>query len=132
MPDTRFVRGTERRGIAFPIDKGPEGYWNRKNAQALRRTSIINILGTVPGERVGRPTFGSRLKFLVFEPNDNILMQQIRQETAEAIARWDPYVKVLGVATEARDNTVTIFIDYLDTADEKQLVRRLVYSVPKM
>lgn len=54
----RFQRGSEVRGFAFPIISGREGYWPRRNADAIRRTSIMNILCTIPGERVGEPTFG--------------------------------------------------------------------------
>ena len=35
--------------------------------------SIIQILGTSPGERFMLPEFGSRLKSLVFEANDEVL-----------------------------------------------------------
>ena len=40
--------------------------------------SIIQILGSRPGERFMRPEFGSRLKDLVFEPNDEPLWAQVR------------------------------------------------------
>ena len=40
--------------------------------------SIIQILGTRPGERFMRPEFGSKLKDLVFEPNDEVLKGLIR------------------------------------------------------
>lgn len=123
-----IVRGSELRGIAFPISKGREGYWPRRNSKALRRTSIINILGTIPGERVGVPGFGSNLYALMFEPNDDILQQQIREETAGALARWDPLIKVMGVATDFRDNSINIFIDYIDITDQKREVRRSVFS----
>lgn len=128
---SQVIRGTERRGIAFPIEKGREGYWTRKNASALRRTSMIMILGTSPGERVGVPEFGSRLRYLTFEPNDTIMLQQLQRETAGALSKWDPYLKIVGVATEAVGNAVSIFIDYVDLADEAQTVRRLTYTIPK-
>lgn len=124
-----IVRGGELRGLAFPIMKGREGYWPRRNAKALRRSSIMMILGTYPGERVGEPEFGSLLYRLTFEPNDTILIQQIREETAGAIRRWDPLVRVLGVTVEQNSNTLTIFIDYMDLSDTNQDARRVVFNV---
>ena len=42
------------------------------------RESILQILGTRPGERFLNPEFGSRLNNLVFERNDEVLKGLIR------------------------------------------------------
>ena len=123
------VRGGELRGFGFPIAKGRDGYWSRRNEKALRRSSIMMILGTIPGERVGEPEFGSNLYRLAFEPNDQLLVQQVKAETVEAIQRWDAFVRVMGVSVEQQSNTLTIFIDYMDLADTKQEARRVVFNV---
>ncbi len=59
--------------------------------------SIIQILGTSPGERFMRPEFGSRLRSLVFEANDEVLKGLIRHYIVEAIKRWDKRVVVTAV-----------------------------------
>ena len=59
--------------------------------------SIIQILGTSPGERFMRPEFGSRLRSLVFEANDEVLKGLIRHHIVEAIKRWDKRVIVTAV-----------------------------------
>ena len=59
--------------------------------------SIIQILGTSPGERFMLPEFGSRLKSLVFEANDEVLKGLIRHYIVEAIKRWDKRVIVTAV-----------------------------------
>jgi len=124
-----FVRGSQARGCAFPIVKGREGYWPRRNSAALRRSSIMNILGTYPGERVGEPEFGSRLPDLLFEQNDARALELARRYTIEAIQRWDPLVGVVGVVAERRDNDLRIYIDYIDRADENTNVRRATFTV---
>ena len=48
--------------------------------------SIIQILGTSPGERLMRPECGSRLKSLVFEANDEVLKGLIRHYIVEVRA----------------------------------------------
>lgn len=125
----RFVRGAEIRGIGFPISKGREGYWPRRNAAALRQSSMIMILGTVPGERLMLPEFGSNLPFLVFEPNDTILVQQVKEETVDALQTWDSNIKVVGVAPEIDNDTMRIYIDYYDKRDMSQEQRRLTFVV---
>lgn len=131
MTQERFLRGSEERGVGFPITKGREGFWPRRNQKALRQTSIMMILGTIPGERLMLPEFGSRLPLLIFEPNDVILVQQLRAETAQAIQRWDPSLVVVGVAPEIDDNTVRIYIDYYDKRDLSQELRRTTFNLKR-
>ena len=131
MAQERFPRGNEIRGVGFPISKGREGYWPRRNAAALRQSSIIMILGTMPGERVMLPEFGSNLPLLIFEPNDVILVQTIREEVANSLQRWDANIVVAGVAPEIQDDTMKVFIDYYDKRDLDQELRRTTFSLKR-
>ena len=91
--------------------------------------SILQILGTRPGERFMNPEFGSRLKDLVFEPNDSVLKGLIRHYVIDAIERWEKRVYVTDVAfddsPEAVDaNAIPVRISYrvIDTQVEGNLV----------
>jgi phage baseplate assembly protein W len=128
MP-AKKVRGGDLRGPAYPLTSGREGPWPRRNSKALRRTSIINILSTLKGERVGEPEFGSNLYKLLWSPLDDILVQEIRRETVEAIQRWDPYVQIVGVYPEIQDNTVKLYIDYVDLSALDNELRRVTFSM---
>ena len=68
--------------------------------------SIIQILGTSPGERFMLPEFGSRLKSLVFEANDEVLKGLIRHDVIEAIKRWEKRVIVTAVTFEESSEDV--------------------------
>ncbi len=59
--------------------------------------SILQILGTRPGERFMRPEFGSRLKDLVFEQNDEVLKGLVRHYVIDAIERWEKRVIITSV-----------------------------------
>ncbi len=131
MVQERFPRGNEIRGVGFPITKGREGFWPRRNSAALRQSSIIMILGTMPGERVMLPEFGSKLPLLIFEPNDVVLVQQVRNETTTALQRWDPNLVVVGVAPEIQGDTMKIFIDYYDKRDLTQELRRTTFGLQR-
>ena len=81
--------------------------------------SIIQILGTWPGERFMRPEFGSRLKDLVFEPNDEVLKGLIRHYVIDAVKRWEKRIVVTGVA----------FDDSPSNKDSNLLPVRIAYRV---
>lgn len=91
--------------------------------------SILQILGTRPGERLMNPEFGSRLKDLVFEPNDFVFKGLIRHYVIDAIERWEKRVYVTDVSfddtPETVDaNTIPVRISYrvIDTQVEGNLV----------
>jgi len=81
--------------------------------------SILQILGTRPGERFLNPEFGSRLKDLVFEPSGSVLKGLIRHYVIDAIERWEKRVYVTDVA----------FDDSPETVDANIILVRISYRV---
>lgn len=79
-----------------------------------------------------QPEFGSRLHELMFEPNDDVLQQAVINETAGAIARWDPNVRVMAVYPEIGQDTVKIYIDFADLSSTDQEPRRMVFDLPRI
>ena len=71
------------------------------------RESILQILGTRIGERFMNPEFGSRLKDLVFEQNDEVLKGLLRHYVIDAIKRWEKRV----IITEVRFDDRPLNID---------------------
>lgn len=91
--------------------------------------SILQILGTRPGERFMNPEFGSHIRDLVFEPNDSVLKGLLRHYIIDAIERWEKRVYVTDVSfdesPEAIDSyTLYIRISYrvIDTQVEGNMV----------
>jgi phage baseplate assembly protein W len=64
--------------------------------------SIIRILMTNFGERVGRPFFGLNLKSRLFELSDDITNEQIRQDLIDNIQNYEPRATI---TTLELDNT---------------------------
>lgn len=56
--------------------------------------SLQQILGTVVGQRVIRRDFGSRMRSIVFDPNDPTLDVQLDYIIRTAIETWEPRVVV--------------------------------------
>ena len=88
------------RGWKFPIDLDRDGHVAVSQGEQKVQESIIALLGTARGERVMRPTFGSRLRELLFSPIDASTRSLIAHYVAEALVTWEPRIDVLRVDAE--------------------------------
>lgn len=76
------------------------------------RQSIRDILTTPLGSRVMRREYGSRLPDLVDWPTNPVTLLEVYAATAEAIARWEPRVRLLKVrASSSGSGQLTIDMD---------------------
>ncbi len=71
MANNNDIRNREflGQGFAFPLQVNPRGAVLLAAGDHDIEQAIRIILGTVPGERVMRPTFGCRAWELLFDPN---------------------------------------------------------------
>ncbi len=89
------------RGWGFPLQTSVQG-GIQTTAQAQKVSeSIWIILRTSIGERVYRPTFGSRLSELTFAPLNTHTLFMIRMHVQEALEAWEPRIILEEVSTEA-------------------------------
>ena len=67
-------------------------------ATAVERRSVLHLLRLILGTRVDeRPmlrTFGTRLRNLVHDPNDDVLADIAEKQAREALLRWEPRIVV--------------------------------------
>lgn len=101
-------------GIGFPLNYSiSEGFFT-KTITVLQQAkhNLRNLLLTTPGERVGQPEFGSRLKYVVFEQQspdiDNLVEEVIRSATDKFL----PHINILNVFTNKQDNTLNVSIEF--------------------
>ena len=85
------------RGWAFPPKIGPQGGLALTSEQSEIEQAMRLILGTSPGQRVMRPTFGCRLQDLVFAPNNNQTAAQARRYVEDALRMWEPRISLISV-----------------------------------
>jgi phage baseplate assembly protein W len=81
-------------GWSFPPRIDAQGGIALTNERNELDQSILIILGTSPGQRVMRPTFGCRLHELVFAPNNSYTAAQARRYVQEALGMWEPRINV--------------------------------------
>ncbi len=84
-------------GWAFPPRVDPQGGLALTNTRTELDQSIQIILGTSPGQRVMRPTFGCRLHELIFSPNNSHTAAQARRFVMDALGMWEPRITVMRV-----------------------------------
>jgi phage baseplate assembly protein W len=114
------------RGISFPLKINVQGELKTDSGDRNLEASIATILDTKLGERVYRSNFGSRLSELTFAPMNpqTILLARIYVE--EALNRWEPRIKVIGVYAEPDPTKgrldLKILYQIKDSYDKRSLV----------
>jgi phage baseplate assembly protein W len=87
-------------GWAWPLRFEADGGVALAGENAVIDQSILLILGTAPGERVMRPTFGCGIHDLVFSPIASTTEALISLEVREALLEWEPRIEVREVKVE--------------------------------
>jgi phage baseplate assembly protein W len=118
------------RGVRFPLSLDASGGVFAATQHDHVRQSLFVLLGTAPGERVGRPDYGCRIHDLMFAPNNALTAARAEVYCEEAIARHEPRVVRLAVHAAASGdapNRLDIRIRYELAAGEPP--RELVYPL---
>lgn len=75
--------------------------------------ALHNILNTRIGSMPGRPTFGSRIYEIPFEPNDDATKLFLITVIREAIEKWEKRIILTNVyIVNSKENTLEAMIDY--------------------
>jgi len=125
------------RGWAFPLQIGRHGGLSLTTEVDEIQQAIRIILTTVPGERVMRPTFGSRLHELVFAPVNAETLALAKRYVEEALKMWEPRIHLVSVVVEPnhqnhQQGALLIALDYeiKATYDRRTLVYPF-YLIPQ-
>ena len=113
----RSVREIDRNddkyvGIRFPLDHSPEGFFYKtKTVLEQSKANLRNLLLTTPGERIFQPSFGSRLKNIVFEQGQDI-PNRVDEAIRIATDTFLPYINIINVFTIQEQNQVNIQVEF--------------------
>lgn len=78
------------------------------------RDMIEQVLFTMPGERVNRPTFGSGVLQLLFAPNSPELAATTQYLVQGALQQWlGDVIAVEDLGVEAVDSALTVKVTYV-------------------
>ncbi len=90
-------------GFNPPFLGGPQNVLSRQEDDRLIKNDILQLLLTVPGERVMRPDFGVPLRSFVFEQSTESDISILQSQIASAISETDQRVNVEDVTIERDD-----------------------------
>jgi len=113
--------------IEFPFsDDNFKNYFLKmnKNSYDAIKSDLVHLLLTVPGDRLYLPDFGTNLRQYLFEPNDNIVRDDIKSEIQNSVSKFIPNLKISELTVEKPDSsefgsvseyTAKVKVDYVVT-----------------
>ena len=116
-------------GFAFPfqIDPTTGGVMTLTGDDKLR-ANIVHIIMTNVGERVMRRSYGSGLRQLVQDPNDNALWAVVQHQIGKTIGLLEPRVLLQQLTLSQSDDGGTLYVTVNYVVTRTQAVQSL--SVP--
>ena len=114
MAKTRYIN------IDFPFSDSDKGFYfklNQTDRDAIR-ADLLHLLLTNKGERLYNPNFGSDLKKFIFEPNDSITHDKIRENLNETIKEYIPNLIVNSIEFRNDDIQELIIVELTYTVNE--------------
>ncbi len=114
MAKTRYIN------IDFPFKDSKKGFYvelNQTDRDAIR-ADLLHLLLTNKGERLYLPDFGSDLKKYIFEPNDNITHEQIKDSLNDSIKTYIPNLIVNSILFRNNEIEEVIIVELTYTVTE--------------
>lgn len=103
------------KGLGFPLRLGPDRGLAVLTIEDSVRAMLEQILFTIPGERVNRPTFGVGVQRYVFEGNSPLLADRLRVALEENVyEHLGKSVRILGVSAsrDQEDEKLHIHVEF--------------------
>jgi phage baseplate assembly protein W len=114
MAKTRYIN------IDFPFRDSKKGFYvelNQTDRDAIR-ADLLHLLLTNKGERLYLPDFGSDLKKYIFEPNDNVTHEQIKDSLNDSIKTYIPNLIVNSILFRNDEIEEVIIVELTYTVTE--------------
>ena len=118
------------KNIAFPFDVDGRGRTALTDDSTHIRDLIEQLLFTSPGERVNRPSFGSGLLGLVFQPNRAELASALQFSIQAGLQQWlGNLIQVVSVEVQSVDSSLHIKVAYVVVQSQQQQLAQFTRSV---
>ena len=103
-------------GLKLPMGYSETGYFKQtKTTLQQAKYNIINLIKTIPGERLGQPEFGSNLHTILFEPMNEDFSDILEDAIRTSIEKWLPYINIKRIKITMPNydiNRVNIAVDF--------------------
>ena len=113
MAKTRYIN------IDFPFKDSKKGFYfelTQTDRDAIR-SDLLHLLLTNKGERLYLPDFGSDLKKYIFDPNDSITHEEIRDSLNNSISLYIPNLIINSIEfrSEEIEELIVVVLTYTVT-----------------
>jgi|TARA_Y100000361_G_scaffold129811_1_gene125498 phage baseplate assembly protein W len=103
-------------GLELPLGYSDTGHFKQtKTTFEQAKYNIINLMKTIPGERLGQPGFGSDLHTKLFEPMTETFNDELDDAIRTSLNTWLPYINIKKIDITKPDynlNRINIDIDF--------------------
>ena len=105
-------------GIKYPFTS--EGFQNfyldaNDSTKDKVRSQLMHIVFTPKGQRIRNPEFGTDLIKFIFEPNDSITWEAVKNEVSDSVRRWATNININDiqiVKNEENEAEIYVRLDY--------------------
>ena len=98
-------------GLELPLGYSDTGHFKQtKTTFEQAKYNIINLMKTIPGERLGQPGFGSDLHTKLFEPMTETFNDELDDAIRTSLSTWLPYINIKKI--DYNLNRINIDIDF--------------------
>ena len=121
--DLNYIKTTAKKrilGVAFPMmNKGIGGYVAQNENLRSLRDCVVQLIMTGRGSRVMRPDYGTDLRASVFEPFTDDMVDVLRTQILETIAKYEPrvIVKRISLMPDYENHTLKVEL-YITSKDD--------------
>ena len=128
MADGKFIN------ISYPFRDSPNGFFlnlNSTDAEAIK-SDLMHLLLTRKGQRLYNPDFGTNLLKYIFEPQDNMTLEALKEEVTNSIKKYLPKLSIKDISvtqSEDSDYAAVIRFDYVITDNVFDIVDFVIIKV---
>lgn len=112
MPNGKYIN------ITYPFKDSKKGFFldlNEEDRTAIK-SDLMHLILTRRGQRLYLPDFGTELLRFIFEPNDSLTLEGIREEIKKVVKIYLPNLTLKDITIEPSpesEYSAVVTIDYV-------------------
>lgn len=116
MGKTKYIN------INYPFKDSPKGFFldlTIDNNSAIK-ADLMHLILTRRGQRLYNPDFGTDLLKFIFEPEDGLTLEKVKEEITTVVKKYLPRLQITAITVTPSpddEHAAVIRIDYVITDD---------------
>lgn len=108
--------------INYPFKDSPKGFFLDLNSDDQRaiKADLMHLILTRKGQRLYLPDFGTDLLKFIFEPEDGMTLDGIKQEITNVVKKYLPNLNITNISVDQSSDSeyaAVVRMDYTITDD---------------